>query len=155
MKKDTIKIKKGNLNVIVIITLALGALFAITFIGKLDNKAESPQVVLAESQQISPHYVEYSDESLTNANKNGNTVLFFAATRWCNTCSALDDEIKERSNTIPDGITILKVDYDTDKTTSATYGVTQQHTLVYLDRDGNEIKRWIGGDFDNLVQNIN
>lgn len=155
MKMHTIKIKKGNLNVIVIITLALGTLFAITLISKLDRKADSSQVAIAQAQQISPHYVEYSDAAFTKASKNGNTLLFFAATLWCNSCSALDDEIKERSNTIPDGITILKVDYDNDRATSTKYGVTQQHTLVYLDANGNEIKRWIGGNFDTLMENIN
>ncbi len=155
MKTTTLKIKKDKINVFVIITLVLGTLFAITFIGKLDKKTDSPQVVFAESQQISPHYVEYSEEFLSKASKNGNTVLFFAATLWCNTCSALDDELKERSSTLPDGVTVLKVDYDTDRTMRTKYAVTQQHTLVYLDNNENEIRRWIGGDFNTLVQNIN
>lgn len=149
------KIKKYNPNVVVMIALLLCAVFAITFISKFEKKAESSRAVFAQSQQISPHYVEYSEDTLEKSMKNGNTVLFFAATRWCSTCSALDDEIKEQSNTIPNGVAILKVDYDTDRATSAKYGVTQQHTLIYLDRNGNEIKRWIGGNFDTLVQNIN
>jgi len=155
MKTKAIKIKKGNFNVIVIITLILCALFGVALIGKLESKADSSQVAFAKAQQISPHYVEYSEESLAVAREKGNTILFFAATLWCSTCSALDDELKERSSTLPDGVTVLKVDYDTDKAMRTKYGVTQQHTLVFLDSNGNEIKRWIGGNFDDLVQNIN
>jgi len=131
------------------------ALFAISFIGRINNKANSPQTVLADFQEISPHYFDYSEGTLAQAYGNGNTVLFFAATAWCNTCSALDKELKERSALLPEGITVLKIDYDNDSVNKAKYGITQQHTMIYLDSQGNEIKRWVGGGFDTLVAQIN
>ena len=152
----TSKNKNAKLNGITITVIVLGIIFVgVLFNSFFVKKTAPPQRVLADFQPISPNYFDYSEGTLANAYGNGNTVLFFAATLWCNTCSALDDELKERSSTLPDGVTVLKVDYDSDRAMRAKYGVTQQHTLVYLDSDQNELKRWIGGDFDALVQNIN
>lgn len=122
-----------------------------------NNLKQTPSALsnAAETNAIAPHYNEYSDATLAKARKNGNTVLFFAATTWCNTCSALDKELKERGNTLPSNVTVLKIDYDNDSTMKTRYAVTQQHTLVYLDRKGDEVKRWVGGNFNNLMQEIN
>lgn len=99
-------------------------------------------------------YLDYSDQNVKLSEKFGKTMLFFAATAWCSTCAALDAEIKKRLAELPSNITILKVDYDNDKQTKAKYGVTLQTTLVLLDSNGKEIKRWIGSTFANLIQNL-
>ncbi|MBI2600432.1 thioredoxin family protein [Candidatus Daviesbacteria bacterium] len=100
------------------------------------------------------NYRDYSPNNLESALKNGRPVLFFAATIWCQTCQALEEEIKERANSLPPDVTILKVDYDNDKIMNNKYRVTSQHTLIVLDRNGNEVKRWIGGNLDALIQNL-
>ena len=100
------------------------------------------------------NYLAYSDQNLVSSKSKGNSVLFFAATRWCQSCSALEDEILKRSKEIPSDITILKVDYDNDRAMNTKYSVTAQHTLVVLDSEGNEIKRWLGGDFDNMIHEL-
>lgn len=101
-------------------------------------------------------YLDYSAQNLASSEKFGKTVLFFAATTWCSNCAALDAEIKKRINELPPDVTILKVDYDNDKETNAKYGVTIQTTLVLLDNNEKEEKRWIGtGSFDDLMKNIN
>lgn len=111
----------------------------------------SPQHVLIDRMQ----YLDYSDQNLRIAEKFGKTVLFFAATTWCSNCAALDAEIKKRVSELPSDVTILKVDYDNDKETKAKYSVTIQTTLVLLDGNGRETKRWIGSTFDDLTQNLN
>lgn len=152
----TSKIKNAKLNGITVALIVLGVIFAgVIFNNFFVKKTVPQQRVFADFQPISPHYFDYSEGTLAQAYGNGNTVLFFAATRWCNTCSALDDELKEKSSVLPNGVTVLKVDYDNSSIMQAEYGVTQQHTLVYLDSKGNEIRRWIGGDFNTLLQNIN
>lgn len=100
------------------------------------------------------NYLDYSEQNLVSAQRNGKTVLFFAATIWCQTCQALEKEIKEKGNSLPPDITILKVDYDNDREMNRKWGVIMQHTLIQLDSNGNEINRWIGGNFDALVQNL-
>lgn len=114
--------------------------------------AESqPHQVLMDRMQ----YLDYSDQNLKTAEKFGKTVLFFAATTWCSNCAALDADIKKRVSELPSNVTILKVDYDSDRETKAKYGITMQTTLVLLDGNGKEMKRWTGSSFDNLVQNLN
>jgi len=101
-------------------------------------------------------YKDYSASNLTSSQKNGKTLLFFAATTWCSNCIALDKEIKERISDIPDDVTILKVDYDNDRKMKKEHRVAMQTTLILLDNNGNEEKRWIGtGSFDDLLENIN
>lgn len=99
-------------------------------------------------------YLDYSEQNLASSQKFGKTVLFFAATTWCSNCIALDKEIKTRIRELPRNVTILKVDYDNNKKTKAKYVVTMQTTLVLLDKNGREIKRFIGTSFDNLIQNL-
>lgn len=100
------------------------------------------------------NYLSYSPAAQATAQKRGKTVLFFAATAWCQTCSALEKEIISRLNDIPVESTILKVDYDNDTAMNQQYAVTSQHTLIILDRDGKEIKRWVGGDLDTILQEL-
>lgn len=99
-------------------------------------------------------YVPYSSTSLAQAQERGVTVLFFAATKWCHTCSDLEQEIIARAAEIPGDVTILKVDYDNDSAMKSAYGVTVQHTLIALDSSGEEITRWIGLDLDELLSSL-
>lgn len=100
------------------------------------------------------NYLNYTANAQAESQKRGETLLFFAATTWCQTCSALEEEIIARASEIPADLTILKVDYDNDRATNRQYGVTSQHTLVLLDQSGQEIGRWVGGDFDTMVDQI-
>lgn len=101
------------------------------------------------------NYVTYSNQNLELSKSRGKSLLFFAATNWCQSCSLLEDEILERSQEIPPGVTILKVDYDNDKEMNKQFFVTIQHTLVLLDEQGNELTRWVGGDFNDLKYRLN
>ncbi len=100
------------------------------------------------------NYLDYSEQNLAQAKKHGKTLLFFAATTWCSNCRAIEEEILKRNSEVPRDLTILKVDYDRERLMKTKYGVTMQTTLILLDEDGNETKRWIGTDFDNLLTNI-
>lgn len=100
------------------------------------------------------NYIDYSEQNLELAKRNGRPVLFFAATLWCQTCQALEKEIKEEGNLLPSDVTILKVDYDRDSEMKRKWRATSQHTLIVLDNNGNEKKRWIGGNLDALIQNL-
>ncbi len=73
-------------------------------------------------------YADYSDESLASA--TGETVLFFHAP-WCSQCRAIEADIKQQG--VPDGYTILKVDYDSNQALRQKYEVRLQTTFVKLD----------------------
>lgn len=112
-----------------------------------DGGTESSPATNATAGQ----YVDYSDDILSST--SGTKVLFFHAP-WCPQCRALDASIK--SGTIPAGVTIIKVDYDTSQALRQKYGVTTQTTLVRVDDSGNIVKKYVAYDdpsLDALVQN--
>lgn len=76
-------------------------------------------------------YVDYTDEVI--ATTAGQKVLFFHAS-WCPQCRALDEEL--RTQGVPDGLTVIKVDYDSMTELRQRYGVTLQTTVVYIDDEG-------------------
>jgi len=88
-------------------------------------------------------YEAYSPEKIALASAKGNVVLNFSAA-WCPTCRALEANINANLASIPSNLTILKVDYDNSTDLKKKYGVTYQHTLVQVDKDGNLIKKWMG-----------
>lgn len=98
-------------------------------------------------------YEAYSPEKVMRA-ETGDVVLFFHAS-WCPSCRGLNSDIEANMGAISEGVTILKVDYDKETELKKKYGVTTQHTLVQVDKDGNAIKKWSGSSsLANLVSQI-
>lgn len=98
-------------------------------------------------------YESYAPEKIAKA-ETGKVVLFFHAS-WCPTCRALNSDIEANISKIPNGTTVLKTDYDTETELKKKYGVTTQHTLVQVDKDGNMITKWSGGSkLENLLAKI-
>ncbi len=87
-------------------------------------------------------YETYSPEKIARA-ESGDVVLFFHAS-WCPSCRGLNSDIEGNAVSIPEGVSILKVDYDKETELKRKYGVTYQHTLVQVDEEGNLIKKWSG-----------
>lgn len=116
-----------------------------------------PEMVVENEQgaQVSAggSYEVYSPDKIALA-ETGDVVLFFHAS-WCPSCRALNKNIENNVDAIPDGVTILKTDYDKETELKKKYGVTTQHTLVQVDKDGNLIKKWSGGSkLENLLSEI-
>lgn len=88
-------------------------------------------------------YENYAPEKISTSAEKGNVVLFFRA-NWCPICRGLDADIKRNMGSIPENLTILDVDYDNSPELRKRYGVTYQHTMVQVDKDGNMIKKWMG-----------
>lgn len=99
----------------------------------MPSPEETPSAEPAPTaEELSPGaYVEYSDAALAAA--EGTRVLFFHAP-WCPQCRALEEDIE--ANGVPDGVTILKVDYDSQQDLRQRYDVRLQTTLVALDDAG-------------------
>ncbi len=73
----------------------------------------------------------------------GTVVLFFHAA-WCPTCKATEENLNADPASIPEGLAIVKVDFDDSDDLRQQYGVTTQHTFVQVDADGNELAKWTG-----------
>lgn len=80
-------------------------------------------------------YTIYSKLAVDAALKAGKKVVLFFHATWCPTCKVLDGDILANRTKIPSDTVIFKVDYDLNTPLKATYGVTTQHTLVYLNSD--------------------
>jgi thiol-disulfide isomerase/thioredoxin len=90
-------------------------------------------------------YVDYSAEALSGA--EGRRWIFFHA-GWCPQCRALEQDIK--TDGVPTGITIFKANYDSETDIKKKYGVTLQTTIVEVDENGNEVKKFVAYDDPTL-----
>ena len=105
-----------------------------------------------DAMTVKGSYTAYDQSKLANAEK-GDVVIFFHA-GWCPKCQESDKNFK--ASATPDGLTLLKIDYDNSTELKKKYGVTIQHTYVQVDKDGNEIKQWNGSyTYDDLKSQIN
>ncbi|MBI2021534.1 thioredoxin family protein [Candidatus Daviesbacteria bacterium] len=121
------------------------------FLKKGDGSNIESSEILQESKI---NYIDYSQENLKQVSRNGRAILFFHA-NWCPTCNALDKELKTTSLSLPQDVTLIKTDFDKEKALKEKYKIIQQHTLVLVDKDGNEIKKWIGGGVWLIAQQLN
>ncbi len=91
-------------------------------------------------------YVDYKESAI--ATTQGTKLLFFHAP-WCPQCRALEADIQDKG--VPEGVTIFKIDYDTNQALRQKYGVTLQTTLVKIDDQGNLIKKYVAYDEPTLA----
>ncbi len=105
-----------------------------------------------DAMSVKGSYTAYDQSKLANAEK-GDVVIFFHA-GWCPKCQESDKNFN--ASATPDGLTLLKIDYDNSTELKQKYGVTIQHTYVQVDKNGNEIKQWSGSyTYDDLKSQIN
>lgn len=89
-------------------------------------------------------FIDYADyEAGRSGYDAGTVVLFFNAT-WCSTCQETVENLTDDPDSIPAGLTIVSVDYDSADELRQQYGVTTQHTFVQVDADGTELAKWTG-----------
>lgn len=98
-------------------------------------------------------YEAYSSEKL-KMNSDKKQILFFHAS-WCPTCRILETYITSNLTEIPKDVVIYKVDYDSNTELKRKYGITYQHTLVYVDSNGELIDKWAGSNnINEILENI-
>lgn len=100
-----------------------------------DPDADEPTIVSASGR-----YVDYSAD-LVEDNGFQTTILFFYA-GWCPECRGYDQAIN--AATLPDGLQILKVNYDDEQDLRQKYGVTIQSSFVRVNAAGDKQKLWNG-----------
>lgn len=92
----------------------------------------SPSPSSSPSLSATPgQYIDFTDGAIETI--AGPKALFFHA-GWCPQCRALDEDL--RTNGAPDGLTVLKVDFDSRTDLRQRYGVTLQTTVVFVDDAG-------------------
>ncbi|MFM2383964.1 MAG: hypothetical protein RIQ72_536 [Candidatus Parcubacteria bacterium] len=117
------------------------------------KKDETSMMDKSETVVKAGTYEAYSADKIAKA-EQGKVIIFFHAS-WCPSCRGLNAGIESNLASIPENVTILKADYDKETELKKKYGVTSQHTLVQVDKDGNMIKKWSGGSsLDSIVSKI-
>lgn len=141
--------QKGGV-VVILIVLVLTALGLFIFGGSSD----SPEVSSIPSQNsLGASYEEYSPEKMEKA-KEGKVVIFFYA-NWCTTCRGHEKSILENIEDLPEGLTILKADFDTETELKKKYGVRFQHSFVQVDENGEMLKGWLSGQtIEDITSNL-
>lgn len=79
-------------------------------------------------------YTTYDADTIAQSDAE-HILLFFHAT-WCPSCKALDADIVANADSIPAGVEIYKVDYDTSTALKRQYGVTTQHSIIEITASG-------------------
>lgn len=119
------------------------------------NMDEQKKMTDSERMTVQPGaYKDYSAETVKAEQNAGQKVVLFFHAPWCPFCREADTAFQSKLDQIPDGVTVLKTDYDSNRELKKQYGVTYQHTFVQIDSQGNQVTKWSGGDIDTLTANL-
>lgn len=113
-----------------------------------------------ETQSIQPksRYIIHSQATFEQFIGKKRILFFYA--NWCPTCRPVNNDLLSNFDKIPQDFIVIRINYnDTETDTfekelAKKYSITYQHTFVQIDEDGNEITKWNGGDFENLLNRI-
>lgn len=94
-------------------------------------------------------YAAFTPAVLTN----GETKVLFFHAAWCPVCRTADATLTSWYNAGEPTINTYQLDYDTETVLRAKYGVTNQHTFVLVDGQGNAIQT-VQGPSDALLMKM-
>jgi thiol-disulfide isomerase/thioredoxin len=143
--------------VIIIVLIAVaGTTLALSRMGSAPEAVPSPTAEAPDTEEPAPSeepvapvspgaYVDYSDSAIAAA--EGRVLLFFHAP-WCPQCRSIESDIDAAG--VPDGVTIIKVDYDSNQPLRQQYGVTLQTTFVEVSSSGDALQSHVAYDDPHL-----
>lgn len=122
---------------------------------QMEIDSSGPQAKTAQPAQNQPGtYIDYNES--TFASTSGERIIFFHAP-WCFQCREIEKDIKANLGKIPAGVTIFKIDYDSNQDLRKKYGVKLQTSFVKFDASGKVTENFVAYDeptFANLEKNI-
>jgi thiol-disulfide isomerase/thioredoxin len=156
--------------IIIVILLAVGGLAAALFLRPANQAPDSTtqQTQDAEEVEASPEdtgpaeptgptgnigeladgrFTDYSEDRVAESGYR-ETILFFYAP-WCPECRAFETALNDTN--FPDGVQILKVDYDSEQALKQKYAITIQSTFVKVSTDGTQLSKWVGYERDKSL----
>ncbi len=95
-------------------------------------------------------YASYDPSKFGNwLSENKKTALFFHA-NWCHVCVALEKNIKNNLSFFPDNSIIYNVNFDKEIALRKKYWVMSQTTLVFVDKNWNEISKLVNPSIQKI-----
>lgn len=111
--------------------------------GPAESASADPAAPTGDLDAMVPGaYLTLAEYRSRMAQREGTTVVYFFHAPWCPSCRATEESLT--TDGVPTGLTLVKVDYDSETDLRRQYGVTQQHTFVQVDADGGELAKWTG-----------
>jgi thiol-disulfide isomerase/thioredoxin len=142
---------KTVISIVIATVLIIGTALAYVFFNSADESQPRESPIASPEASATPapekgvaansqpgEYVAYSEDKLQST--AGTKLLFFHAP-WCPQCREIEKSINEGG--LPAGVTVLKVDYDSNQALRQKYGVTLQTTFVKIDDAGNKIASYV------------
>lgn len=146
-----------------LIVLVLISTVAFAFLTAKPSPADKPTSVATQAARIQRslsnehttglapgRYTNYSQDALMTGGYNTHILFFYA--NWCPECQGFDESLV--TNAIPDGVQILRIDYDQARDLRQKYGITIQTTFVRVDSSGVEQHKWVGYGHTKSVKAI-
>lgn len=119
---------------------------------KTDTMMETPVFDIAG---LGPKVVAFEGEAQTKKLLETQSVVYFFAASWCPACKGTFKDISMNVSMIPKELTIVLVNYDKAADLKKKYGVTYQHTFVWVDENLNSKKTWSGSEsLKAIVSNL-
>lgn len=144
---------------ILAVGLLLGACGTTTSGGTAASSTPSPSTPAASASADAPKpssagsspqgaardgYVAYSEYAADPAAFSAGPVVLFFHADWCPKCRETDANLTADLTSLPEGLTVVKLDFDGETGLRQKYGVTVQHTFVQIDADGEKLDAWTG-----------
>jgi thiol-disulfide isomerase/thioredoxin len=145
--------KSYRLVIIVVVSLILSGLVYLL----VTREASAPLNTSTEAGNQSqvppdtsppPNRGTFTSYSADNVAATEDTALLFFHAPWCPQCRALEASIDTTG--VPQGVTIFKVDYDSNQALRQKYGVTIQTTVVKIDDSGEKVDSFVAYDDPSL-----
>ena len=124
--------------------------------GRAQEKAEEANK--GEQQELK---AEVQEEGLTYTIQDGRLlpvngkpmIVDFGAT-WCPPCRQMEPIFEALKEEYKDKINFVKIDVDENPQLSQNYGVQNIPTLVFINREGNELQRLVGFQTRQQIVNV-
>lgn len=100
-----------------------------------NTSTESVSEKAAEKTKSAGQYISYEDYQ-KDKDTLGDRIVYYFNAPWCPSCQVMNQALLDNEETIPDGVSIVSVDFDTYTDLRKDLGVTMQDTFVELDDTG-------------------
>ncbi len=147
------------ISLIILTVITAGAFYLLTSSpddastqNSVDSAQQGTSAQPSATMEMRGKYADYTEGAISNT--TGTKLLFFHAA-WCPQCRDLEADITQKG--VPSGVTIFKVDYDTNQSLRQKYGVTLQTTIVKVDDTGKLIDKFVAYEepsVDALIKNL-